>query len=328
MKSLLYYPGFEVRSEEWLKFALLYLDKLCPIIPEAGQPYLSDTFSTIRGETDLIFPNSPDYREGKAATLDAIELVEKMLQHPRCYGNTIGDVNYATNWRRPENHDYKLFRAKYTSEWRDFCLSEGLGVAADEGILLPRPLGLIYMSFLAHAISETRETPPITDYVEMDRISILTRKASLVTRKKTAIANSIVRLKLPGNIADLDIKDIIAHRESKGFKERLHAFHCELDKHIAEMEAGEADRTFLDSRGSIVREFSDEIVSLGVGVAGFSLGMWLLLSKPASTTEFAKEVVGGAALTVSSVICIRNTWKNTKTKRLTRKYLGMLDKMK
>ena len=327
MKRLLYYPGFELKSEDWLKFALLYIDELHPIIPEAGKRYLSDTYAAIRAETDLIFPDSPDYREGCAATLDAIELVQRMLQHPKDYGSTIGDGDYPAKWRLPRNHQYTLFDAKYTPAWRDFCLSEGLAIVCDEGLRLARPLGLIYMSFLAHVISEGRGIAPITDYEEMDHISILTRKASPLTRRKTAIARSIVQLKLPANISDLDIKKLIAHRKREGFKDRLHAFHSELEKHIAEMEAGEADRTFLDSRGSIIREFSDEIVSLGVGVAGFSLGMWLLLSKPASTVEFVKEVSGGAALTVGSVISIRNTWKNTMTKRLTRKYLGKLERI-
>ena len=37
MEELIYYPGFEVSNEDWLKFALLYLDKLNPIIPESGE---------------------------------------------------------------------------------------------------------------------------------------------------------------------------------------------------------------------------------------------------------------------------------------------------
>ena len=36
MKELIYYPSFEVRNREWLKFALLYIENLNPIIPESG----------------------------------------------------------------------------------------------------------------------------------------------------------------------------------------------------------------------------------------------------------------------------------------------------
>ena len=34
MKSMVYYPGFEVQNEKWLKFALLYFEELRPIIPD------------------------------------------------------------------------------------------------------------------------------------------------------------------------------------------------------------------------------------------------------------------------------------------------------
>lgn len=327
MKNLLYYPGFEVQSEDWLKFAILYLDELHPIIPQAGEYYLSDTFSTVRQETDLIQPAVPDYVEGSAATLDAIDLVEKMLQRPRHYADILNERDFPTKWRLPQNQQYTLFRAKFTPMWEDFCISEGLGIRSDEGVRLVRPLGLIYMSFLAHVISEARGEPPITDYDKMDQISILTRKASSLVKKKTTIAKRIINLKLPRNIADIDIKKVIAHRNSRDFKKRLHAFHTELEKHFSEVEEGKTKKTFLDSRGSIVSEFSDEIVSLGFGVAAFSLGAWLLLSKPASTLEYTEKAVAGAALTVGSAISIRNTWKNTKTKRLTRKYLGKLEKI-
>ena len=46
MKELLYYPGFEVKDETWLKFALLYLDHISPIIPYINAPeesYLTPT---------------------------------------------------------------------------------------------------------------------------------------------------------------------------------------------------------------------------------------------------------------------------------------------
>ena len=33
MRSMIYYPGFEVQKDEWLKFALLYFEELRPIIP-------------------------------------------------------------------------------------------------------------------------------------------------------------------------------------------------------------------------------------------------------------------------------------------------------
>lgn len=50
MKELLYYPGFEIKNETWLKFALLYLDHISPIIPyinASEKDYLTPTFATV-----------------------------------------------------------------------------------------------------------------------------------------------------------------------------------------------------------------------------------------------------------------------------------------
>ena len=73
MKDMIYYPGFETRDENWLKFALLYFDTLRPIIPYTSyseKRYLSDTFQYVMREADLIKPYRPKFAEGlRASTL-------------------------------------------------------------------------------------------------------------------------------------------------------------------------------------------------------------------------------------------------------------------
>jgi len=87
MNEVIYYPTFEVIDQQWLKFAVLYLDKLKPIIPEAGDRYLSEQFQRIKGETDLIDSHRPEYEEGSSATRDAVEHLEKILKHPDRYAD-------------------------------------------------------------------------------------------------------------------------------------------------------------------------------------------------------------------------------------------------
>ena len=82
MKQLIYYPGFEVQNEQWLKFALLYVNQLEPIIPPAGDSYLSVLFRQLQDETDLLRIHRPTEEEGYRATLDSIERVETILRHP------------------------------------------------------------------------------------------------------------------------------------------------------------------------------------------------------------------------------------------------------
>ena len=78
MRSLIYFPGFEPSNVNWLKFALLYLDKVEPIVPESADIQLTDTFCDLRMHTDLIELYRPAYEEGDRATADAIEQVERI----------------------------------------------------------------------------------------------------------------------------------------------------------------------------------------------------------------------------------------------------------
>ena len=96
MKDMIYYPGFETRDENWLKFALLYFDTLRPIIPYTSyseKRYLSDTFQYVMGEADLIKPYRPKYPEGLRASTLACEEFEKFLLHPERYGSYFIEAN-------------------------------------------------------------------------------------------------------------------------------------------------------------------------------------------------------------------------------------------
>ncbi|MBA7546428.1 hypothetical protein ES705_38819 [subsurface metagenome] len=324
MEEVIYYPGFEVQSEEWLKFALLYIDHLKPIIPESGDRYLSHLSKRLREETDLIAPHRPEYTEGCSATLDAITLVERMLRSPRRYRDTLGEGDFVAAWKTPENQVFTLFEEKFSNEWEHFCLFNRLGRSSPDGLRVARSLGLVYMSFLAQVISEIREMPTLTDHPRMDQISILTRKVHPHLRKRLRIAKGVLDLKVPQNLAGISIDKIISLRNEPDFKARLHAFHRELNTWITDVEEGRAEGNLFETRGSISSDFSDNLVKLGAEITTFGLGIWLLLSDPATTVAYVKEISAGTALTIGSVIAIRNGWKHSKTRRYTRKYLADL----
>ena len=48
MREFIYYPGFQIKDHEWLKFALIYLDTLDPIIPDVGDQHLEDWYKRIQ----------------------------------------------------------------------------------------------------------------------------------------------------------------------------------------------------------------------------------------------------------------------------------------
>ena len=100
MRELIYYPTFEIADSNWIKFALLYINQLDPIIPESGEIYLSDNYKRLINETDLIKPFRPSYSEGKKATLDAIDQIEKILRHPNAYISIFNEENFLDKWRK------------------------------------------------------------------------------------------------------------------------------------------------------------------------------------------------------------------------------------
>lgn len=326
MQHLIYYPGFEVTNPDWLKFALLYIDNLTPIIPSTADPYLTDLHWKLTNETDLIDPYVPHAAETQRATLDAVHVAEDILNHPHLYSGIFGCEDIVRAWRNPRNHRYTLFGEKYVDTWEDFCQEHRLGTRSDEGVLMDKSLGFTYMTVLAQAIADAKGVSPITDRSELDKLSIFARRPDGKTKRHLAIAQSVIGLALPSDLSQIGLDTVIGHRRKPGFKKRLHAFHSELTAYVQALERGEATKDFFESRGSVWREFSDEIVALGAGVGVLGLGIWLHLASPdPEIAKYFKEVVGvGALLSIGAITSFRNKWKHTQARRYTRKYLADL----
>jgi hypothetical protein len=329
MREVIYYPTFEVKKEDWLKFALLYLDKLDPIIPFTGDKHLSDRFWQLTNETDLIHVHRPEYSEGERATFDAIDHIEKILRNPERYEAIFHTSNVAEIWKNPKKQGATLFEDKYTENWENFCIANKLGRKTDEGLLLANELALVYMTLLAQTIGDARGISPITDYPSLDRFAVFTRRTNLGDAGAVATAQAVIQLHLPANFSKISLDSVIGHRNRPEFKKRQKAFHEELDKFIANAEKGSEPRGFSEALGTAWTDFRDDILRVGTGTIAFGLGVWILLeSRGVELPRGLKEIASGLSLAVGSSITIRNTWRNTETKRSTRKYLADLKQLK
>lgn len=329
MRQLIYYPGFEVEDEAWLKFALLYLDKLSPIIPYSGDIYLSDTHRMVSSETDLILPHRPEYEEGDNATRDALEKIESILQHPERYERIFGSpTKFVDRWKHRENQTHTLFSDKYTKLWESFCLDNKLGHRSEQGINLSPEVTYLYMTILAQAIGDTNGIESITDNNALNVFSVLTHSTKQSQKESIQAAKAVINLKLPANLSAISLKKIVLHRNKPDFMVKQRALQEELGKYLQSIENGNSPEQFAKSLGSLWNDFSDDLATLSTNTASFGLAVWLLSSSiTTGVLETAKEFSGGLALTVGSTISIRNTWKNTKAKRLTRKYLADLTRL-
>ena len=159
MNELLYYPGFEIKNKKWLKFALLYLDHIHPIIPymcKSYDTYFSKTFLKISQKTDLIQIERPEYSDTQQAGHKAICELESELNYlsrSRHY-KQIG-TDPLQRWRMTEKQSryFTLYDGKYDKTFFDYCIDERLGEETKEGLLLSSDVAEFYMSCLAEAVS-------------------------------------------------------------------------------------------------------------------------------------------------------------------------------
>src|SRR5690349_2286038 len=143
MESLVYYPGFEPRDEDWLKFALIYLDDVTPIIPFSGDQHLSEGFRYLQDWSDLFSPLRPEQGEGYNASADCVDQVERVLRHPELYQHVFGLPRIDDEWKTPQFQKAELFGEKYSDGWMNFCLENEIARRGDNGIFVADSLANI-----------------------------------------------------------------------------------------------------------------------------------------------------------------------------------------
>lgn len=166
MYRLLYYPNFEIQNRDFLKFALLYIDEIRPIIPGRASDSLGKSMREILQNTQLINPYSPSYENGFLASAAAI----KYFENKEILGR-YEDKGFQKPVHNPRNDsisklkkfNFTLYQDKYTDQFENYCLENGLGVRCDEGIRLNIDTAFTYMSLLAEIISKETELEMITD---------------------------------------------------------------------------------------------------------------------------------------------------------------------
>lgn len=237
MKNMLYYPGFETRNVNWLKFALLYFDTLRPIIPytiRSERTYLSDTFQRVMDETDLIDPYRPEYDEGSCASVLACEEFEKYLRSPNVYSSYFGYTSattYADKWKNRAYQDCTLFNGKYSNAFFDFCIENEIATPCDEGIRISNDLAFVYMSFLADVISKRHEYEMITDVKKYSQFLMNKNLCvSKAVQSNARIARNSIELAIPSDIDHVPLERIIELRKQPSFCDVRKAYVKEIDE--------------------------------------------------------------------------------------------------
>ena len=330
MQDLIYYPNFESTNESWLKFALLYVDNLSPIIPPSGDAELSQLYYKLQNETDLLSFHRPEYQDGYSSSLDAIDIVERIMKTPERFDTFFNnEINPVRSWQDKSKFNYKLFEEKFSHEWNWFCRENNFAEQTRGGLLISEQLGTLYMVVLANTIADKNGKSPITDNITNDKLSFFLKSTAPKITSEILNAQAVINLKIPAKLEDITFDEIIKLRSSQNFKKYLKAFHSELNTFYENIEQGKTEEDFVIKYKNVLSDFTENILSLSIDTSSFGLGAGILLNSANYTnSDFFKTIVlAGTSLAVKSGFSLNKTWKNTEPKRHCRRYLSSLTKL-
>lgn len=326
MKRSIYYPGFESTNENWLKFALLYLDQLSPILPVSADNGISDLYRKLTNETDLLINHRPGFFEGHQATLEAIEQTEKIAMRPRSYAEIFGQIDVNQFWKDARHQQYLLYDEKYSPDWTKFCLENGYGTKVKEGMKLSESLATLYLTILANRVAEDKNISPITDSPKLDYLSAFMNKRSSVGANEIINAKAIIGLKLPAKIEEVHLDNIIKLRSTKGFKSSQEAFHEELHEFLNKLENGDHSETFIKKYNSAESTFREQLLTLGndLVMIGISTSLLLEAANP-QLPEMLKVAATASGVMIKQGFTLSKNRKTSEKVRKCRRYLTSLN---
>jgi len=327
MKKYLYYPNLEPPNIEWLKFAILYLDKFESIVPYSRQHLISDDYRRLSEETDLVEMYSPEYHQGERASIKAIEEAEGFISHTYRKSPIFNRINLKREWRNPDNWNYQIFAEKFSYQWQEFCIDQGVGRHNREGLLLPKELAFLFMTHLAKEISHERNGAIITDNIEFDNYSNYSRVLSPNNRSRNKFMKGIINLLIPANISEIPITRLIEFRNAN--RERIQAFNNQITNVEDSIGNALTERDFIESFNNIYSELTREIVLMGIGLASIPLASYVLITNPdALNAEYAKEILGAMGIGLGGTYAIKRGLYDTRERRMCKKYLANVERLR
>lgn len=327
MKRYIYYPNFEPPRDEWLKFALLYLDRVDSIVPYERRYLVSDNFRRLENETDLVEMFSPSYEQGERASLKALEETERILRRPYGYSNLFGKINVLRGWRDPSTWDYLIYGEKFTNTWSNFCEEERIGKRNHEGLLLPRSLAFLYMTCLANEIAFDRAGNIITDNQDYDRYTTYARGRTILTNQRDRFIRGVIKLKVPQDLNRIDFNTLISFRNNN--IELINAFNAQIDAAENLISNGLSEQQFINNYNYTANALFTEVINLGLQIASVPLTFYVLAQNVnALSQEYIAEAVTALGVASTGFCAVRKSLYDSREQRLCRKYLVRLSSIR
>lgn len=301
MNEILYYPGFQINNEEWLKFALLYLKDVNTIVPPEADSFLSGTHRFLLNETDLLNSYRPTYDEIRKSTEDAIWAISRKLVNPVKIFDVLGELNIIDFWRQPQNHNFELFQSKFSYEFEEFCREYGFVSFSENGIMIPYQLGITYMSILAHNIGDYNDMAVITDLEDERKLRSINDKTWKYNKRfeEIKVIKKLISLEIPCGLQDIPLSRIVKLRNNDRFQKKLHEFQSAVNEltNIPNYNFTEQSVYEIKKNISFTKEnLKSDIIGLGVDLSTTLLGVQIVLTNAGGNLELLKEMLGFGAI--------------------------------
>ena len=243
MKTYIYYPGMEVRDELWLKFALIYLERLAFVFTVSEKSGLTALLETLRQQSDLLAePPEPAFF---AAITPQIESQITGLVAPDFVRHKVfGNKELITRWRQRANHDCFCPVQPGLERLHGFCLTQGFATQDEGGIRMARRFANLLSMRLAREWALANEGALITDHDYLDRLLHLL-ESRYHNRGGQDCFHLEIPLQVPTHLAEISFDELVALRGRSGFRQQLAAFHQALDALLAMLGSGYADPAVL-----------------------------------------------------------------------------------
>lgn len=200
----LYYPYILVPDNLWLRRAILYWDKICPIMPqqverEIPEKHISRELISC-GVLEFIHPEDRlGYEEGCILSRSFLQIVtsEEFLRK-------IGPAE-------KRNYHWRIHRDKFTHGLLEGLRGLDLLKSSNPWLQVETHTGILYMGFLASSLAERLNLEPITDDKSYQNGFLWSRLIPSPT--PSTLTSLILEELLPAPKEDIPVKKIIEFKE-------------------------------------------------------------------------------------------------------------------
>lgn len=239
MKTYIYYPGMEVRDELWLKFALLYLERLAFVFTVSEKSGLTALLDTLQQQTDLL-AERPDAAFFAAITPQLESQISGLVAPDFVRHKVFGNKELIGRWRQEANHDCFCPEQAGLERLHGFCLTHGFATRDEGGIRMARRFANLLSMRLAREWALANDGALITDHDYLDRLLHLL-ESRYHNRGGQDCFHLEIPLQVPTHLGEISFAELIALRGRSGFRQQLAEFHLALDNLLTMLGSGYAD---------------------------------------------------------------------------------------